>query len=163
MLTGRRELTLSLPADAEVDVEQARSAVERARSAIARRDAATAWEEASATVAITGRGFLPGHDSPWVQDRRAEVADLRLRALEIQAHAGLALGGARADDAERAAAELVREAPLREAGHRLLMEALAARGEIAEALAAYERLRVLLRDELGMAPARPRGRCTSGC
>ena len=61
-------------------------------------------------------------------------------------------GGARADDAERAAAELVREAPLREAGHRLLMEALAARGEIAEALAAYERLRVLLRDELGMVP-----------
>ena len=32
------------------------------------------------------------------------------------------------------------------------MEALAARGEVAEALAAYERLRVLLRDELGTAP-----------
>jgi hypothetical protein len=32
------------------------------------------------------------------------------------------------------------------------MEALAARGEVAEALAAYEALRVLLRDELGMAP-----------
>ncbi len=32
------------------------------------------------------------------------------------------------------------------------MEALAARGEVAEALAAYEELRVLLRDELGMAP-----------
>ena len=46
----------------------------------------------------------------------------------------------------------MREAPLREAGHRLLMEALAARGEVAEALAAYEALRVLLRDELGMAP-----------
>ena len=46
----------------------------------------------------------------------------------------------------------MREAPLREAGHRLLMEALAARGEVAEALAAYERLRVLLREELGTAP-----------
>ena len=50
----------------------------------------------------------------------------------------------------------MREAPLREAGHRLLMEALAARGEIAEALAAYERLRVLLRDELGMVARRGR-------
>ena len=39
-------------------------------------------------------------------------------------------------------------------GHRLLMEALAARGEVAEALAAYERLRVLLREEGGRRPAR---------
>ena len=56
------------------------------------------------------------------------------------------------DGAERAAGELVRAAPLREAGHRLLMEALAARGEVAQALAAYEALRVLLREELGTAP-----------
>ena len=87
-----------------------------------------------------------------MHERRAELDDLRLRALEIQAQAGLALGGATADAAERAALEITRDAPLREAGHRLLMEALAARGEVAEALAAYERLRVLLRDELGMTP-----------
>ena len=33
------------------------------------------------------------------------------------------------------------------------MEALARRGNLAEALRAYERLRVLLRDELGIAPS----------
>jgi DNA-binding SARP family transcriptional activator len=33
------------------------------------------------------------------------------------------------------------------------MHALAARGNVAEALAAYERLRVLLRDELGVDPS----------
>jgi DNA-binding SARP family transcriptional activator len=35
------------------------------------------------------------------------------------------------------------------------MKALAARGNVAEALLAYERLRRLLRDELGTAPGRP--------
>jgi len=44
-------------------------------------------------------------------------------------------------------------APYRETGHRLLMEALARRGNVAEALRAYERLRVLLREELGIAPS----------
>jgi DNA-binding SARP family transcriptional activator len=46
-------------------------------------------------------------------------------------------------------------APYRETGHRLLMEALAQRGNVAEALRAYERLRVLLREELGIAPSSP--------
>jgi DNA-binding SARP family transcriptional activator len=152
VLTGRRELSLSLPDGAEIDVEHAQAAAARARGALAAGDPAGAWEDAAAALAITGRGLLPGHDNPWVHERRAELDDLRLRTLEVQAQAGLALGGARAAEAERAAAELVREAPLREAGHRLLMEALAVRGEGAEALAAYERLRVRLRDELGTAP-----------
>ena len=41
----------------------------------------------------------------------------------------------------------------RETGHRLLMEALAATGNVAEALQVYDELRCLLRDELGVAPA----------
>ena len=44
-------------------------------------------------------------------------------------------------------------APYRETGHRILLEALEQRGNLAEALRAYERLRVLLRDELGIAPS----------
>ena len=151
-LTGRRELTLVLPAGAEVDVERALATSEEARSAIASGDWPAAWEAASTAVEIAGRGFLVGHDAPWVEDRRGELDDLRLRALESLAQAGIALGGAHVDGAERAARELMRAAPLREAGHRLRMEALAARGEVAEALAAYEELRVLLRDELGTTP-----------
>jgi DNA-binding SARP family transcriptional activator len=42
---------------------------------------------------------------------------------------------------------------VRETGHRLLMEALAATGNVAEALQVYDELRCLLRDELGVAPA----------
>jgi DNA-binding SARP family transcriptional activator len=44
-------------------------------------------------------------------------------------------------------------APYRETGHRILMEALERRGNGAEALLAYDRLRVLLRDDLGIAPS----------
>jgi len=44
-------------------------------------------------------------------------------------------------------------APYRETGHRILMEALEQRGNVAEALRAYERLRILLREELGIAPS----------
>ena len=49
---------------------------------------------------------MVGHEAPWVQERRGELEELRLRALEIRAQAGLVLGGGHADDAERAAAEL---------------------------------------------------------
>jgi DNA-binding SARP family transcriptional activator/tetratricopeptide (TPR) repeat protein len=152
VLTGRRELRLALPDGAHIDVEQAYMEADRARAAIAGHEWAAAHDAASEALAVAGGRFLPGVDTPWVQERRAELEELRLRALEYQAQAGLALGGARADGAERAAAELVRLAPLREAGHRLLMEALAARGDVAEALAVYERLRLLLREELGTAP-----------
>jgi DNA-binding SARP family transcriptional activator len=151
-LTGRRELTLTLPADAEVDFEQALAVSERAQAAVAGGDFPAAWEAGSAVLEIAGRGFLVGLDAPWVEDRRRELEELRLRALEAVAEAGVELDGSRLAGAERAARELIQAAPLREAGHRLLMEALAARGEVAEALAAYEALRVLLREELGMAP-----------
>ena len=84
---------------------------------------------------------------------RRRLADVRLRALECYAETCLGLRGAELPGAERAARELVEAAPFRESGHLLLMRALAASGNVAEALAAYERLRVLLRDELGVNPS----------
>jgi DNA-binding SARP family transcriptional activator len=91
-------------------------------------------------LALIGPGFLPCCDAEWARERREHVEELRLRALEQ-------VGG------EAAARELVARAPYRESGYRLLMEALAAAGNVAEALRVYERLRCLLRDELGIAPA----------
>src|SRR5204863_10157679 len=44
-------------------------------------------------------------------------------------------------------------APFRESAHALLMRALVAEGNPGEALLAYERLRVLLREELGTVPS----------
>ena len=60
--------------------------------------------------------------------------DLRLEALEVRAAAGTGLGGARADEAERAARAAVEAAPFRESSRAALMEALHARGNVAEAL-----------------------------
>ena len=45
-------------------------------------------------------------------------------------------------------------APFRESSYGLLMEALEARDNVAEALRVYDALRVLLREELGVAPGR---------
>jgi DNA-binding SARP family transcriptional activator len=152
VLAGRRELELLLPAGAWVDLEAALDAAERADAALAAGDLEEAWSAAGACVEIAAGGFLAGDEAPWAQDRRRGVGELRLRALEAAAAAGIALGGNRLADAERAAREAIQAAPFRESGHRLLMEALAARGNVAEALRAYEDLRVLLRDELGTAP-----------
>ena len=77
---------------------------------------------------------------------------MRLKCLECIAAAGVALGGSECAAAERAAREAIVLAPLREATYRLMMEVLAARGDVAEALQVYEQLRVRLRDELGIAP-----------
>ncbi len=63
-LTGRRELTLALPPETEVDWERAIAAAERAQTGIAERDHETAWDSASAVLEITGRGFLSGQDAP---------------------------------------------------------------------------------------------------
>jgi SARP family transcriptional regulator, regulator of embCAB operon len=76
-----------------------------------------------------------------------------IRALESYAKTCLELGGTELPGAERAARQLVEEAPLRESGHLLLMRTLAASGNVAEALIAYERLRILLREELGVDPS----------
>jgi DNA-binding SARP family transcriptional activator len=94
--------------------------------------------------ALAGRGEL-----------RRELDSLYLRGLETYGEAALGLGGAELAAAERAGRELAHRARYREAGHRLLMRALVARGNPAEALAAYEALRVLLREELGIGPSTP--------
>jgi DNA-binding SARP family transcriptional activator len=152
VIEGRRELTLVLPPDARVDLEEAREATERAEAALARSDWRAAFDAASGAVGVASGGFLAGDDAPWVEDRRVEVEELHMRALECMAGAGAALEGAELAAGERAARALVHALPFRESGYRFLMAALGARGNVAEALHVYEDLRVLLRDELGTAP-----------
>ena len=74
------------------------------------------------------------------------------RRPEAYAAACLGLGGTEVAGAERAARRLLEHNPLRETGYRLLMQALAARGNVAEALQVYEGARMRLRDELGIPP-----------
>ena len=90
---------------------------------------------------------------PWLDEWRRRLDDVRLRGLECLAAARLELGEPTLSQAEACARQLIELAPYRESGHRILLEALERRGNVAEALRAYERLRVLLRDELGVEPS----------
>ncbi len=142
-IEGRERLRLALPEPVWIDVDQAAAALEDAR--LGQR------ERAQAAIDLLAPGFLPHHDEEWARSRRREVEELALEALEWVGRGALA--GEELGAAERAARELVARSPYRESGHRLLMESLAAAGNVAEALRVYEDLRVLLRDELGVTPA----------
>jgi DNA-binding SARP family transcriptional activator len=48
---------------------------------------------------------------------------------------------------------LIELAPFRETGYLILIEALEQSGNVAEALRVYVRLRIMLREELGIAPS----------
>jgi DNA-binding SARP family transcriptional activator len=153
MLEGRSELRLVLPSDAWVDIEAAAAAIHEAESAVARGDWKSAWAPARIAYSIGSRTLLPTEDLSWIEERRRWLDDVRVRAHECIALTGLCLGGPELAAAERSGKALVEAAPYREVGYRLLMEALGARGETAEALRVYERLRLQLRDELGIAPS----------
>jgi SARP family transcriptional regulator, regulator of embCAB operon len=152
-LRGRTELELLLPPATFVDAEAALEGAHRAETCIAEGRWAQAWGPAGIAYHIATRPFLTGLDAPWVDGWRRRLEEVRLRGLECFAAASLGLGGPALAQAEERARMLTELAPYRETGHRLLIEALAGRGNPAEALRAYERLRVLLRDELGIAPS----------
>lgn len=148
-------IQLELPVDTWIDLEAARDAIHRAESAVAQRQWARAWGPAQTALFVARRGFPLGGDAPWAEVVRTELGLLHQRALEAYAGAALGVGGTELATAESASRELITKAPLRESGHRLLMSALTARGNTAEALQVYDQLRVRLRDELGVPPSAP--------
>ncbi len=152
MLTGRSEIELVLSATDFVDVEAALEAVHRAESHIASGEWARAWGPAGVAYHVASRPLLQGHSHPWLEGWRRRLDDVAVRGLECFAAARLGLGGSTLPQAEECARRLIELAPYRESGHRILMEALERRGNTAEALLAYDRLRVMLSDELGIAP-----------
>jgi DNA-binding SARP family transcriptional activator len=152
LLTGRAEIEFVLPHDAFVDVEAAREALHRAESHVAAGEWAESWGPAGVAYHVARRPLLQGEDRPWLEEWRRRLEDIHLRGLECFAEARLGLGGPTLSQAEDCARQLIERAPYRETGHRILMEALERRGNVAEALLAYDRLRVLLGDELGVAP-----------
>jgi DNA-binding SARP family transcriptional activator len=153
VLAGRDELALELPEPAWVDVEAAASEVARAQQALNVNDPRAAWAMAQVPFNIASRGLLPGTQATWLEPRRRELADIRLQALEVIGRAGLGLGGTQLASAERAARTLIEAEPYRESGYVLLIGVLEAQGNVAEGLRVFERLRSLLRDELGTTPS----------
>lgn len=152
VLGGRHELQLQLPPDAWIDIEAAAEALHRAESAIAAQSWADAWGPCRVAMHVADRGFLPGHEGWWITPLQEKLAAMLVRAHECMVEAGLGIRGAELLTAERAARRLVELAPLNERGCRLLMQTLALRGNVAEALQAYERLRTRMREDLGSSP-----------
>jgi SARP family transcriptional regulator, regulator of embCAB operon len=152
MLSGRGELRLNLPPDARVDVEDALAAVHEAQSAVALGDWRRAWGPGLRAQFIARRRLLPEHDAPWLDSWRQRLDDVLDRALEAYAASCLGIGGTELPGAERAARTLLERSPLRETGYALLMDALAAQGNLGDAMRIYDRARTTLGQELGIAP-----------
>jgi DNA-binding SARP family transcriptional activator len=97
-----------------------------------------------------GPAYADFADEHWAQAERSRLAELRLRALERQAEAQLALGLA-ADAVPELDAQ-VTEHPWREEGWRLLALALYRTGRQGDALAVLRRARSMLVDQFGVDP-----------
>lgn len=150
-IEGRSALRLAI-SPVVIDLEAAATALHEAESAVAREDWPGAWAPARVAVHTARREILPGMDAPWIAELRRQLEDIGARALWVIAASSLRMGGPELPAAERAARALVALLPFRETGHALLMEVLAAQGDLAEALRVYEDLRQLLGDELGTGP-----------
>lgn len=149
---GRSTLRLCLR-NVWVDLEAAVEAIHKAESSVAQQSWSRAWGPALTALFVAERDFLPGEDAPWIDEVRRQLTELHLRALECYAAAGLGIGETELTAAVRAGRQLTRLAPLRESGYRYLMQALAAEGNLAEALGVYGQLSERLRDQLGVSPS----------
>lgn len=94
--------------------------------------------------------LLPDWYDEWVLVEQERVRQVRLRALEALSVRLSAMG--RFADAVEAALAAVHIEPLRESGHRALIHVHLAEGNRGEAFRQYERLRLLLREEIGVDP-----------
>jgi DNA-binding SARP family transcriptional activator len=139
------------PGETWVDVEAAMAGLDAAEGAIAAGNPRAAYGPSLIATTILLRPFLAGHESPWIDERRALLASSLVRALDCRVEA-LAAN----DEPTQAithAREAVRLEPYRESGYRRLMRLLAANGDGAEAARAYQQCRALLDKELGVAPS----------
>jgi DNA-binding SARP family transcriptional activator len=142
---------LALPDDTAVDVELAAGEADAARSALEAGDLERALAAAGRARAIAGRPLLPGHEGPWVEDRRAALRQVLVDGLELQADVHLAAGNGEA--AVGPARDLVALEPFRDSAHERLVRAHAAAGDRGQALRAYDHYRRALAEELGVGPS----------
>lgn len=149
--TAPRGYRLNLPPEAWIDVDSAAESVHQAEAALRSGTYKDAYGPAVVACAILRRPFLLGDDGAWIDDQRARLLRLRLRALDclVDIHwwnrePALAL---------RAAEESVELEPYRETSYRALMRFHDQAGNPAEAMRVYARLERLLADDLGTNPA----------
>ena len=134
--------SLILPADVFIDRERAWDAINHVRALRRQGDVRGAWAEGVIANEIAARGFLSGEDGTWIEAERRTLRDIELQALEAIGDAEIAQR--RPDEAERVARRLIAADALRESGYRLLMRALAAGGNAAQASRVMDECRTAL-------------------
>ncbi len=137
LLTSTDE-TLALAADVEIDLAEAMSLI-RALPAIAADDVTD-------TTALDA-DILPGWTAAWIVIERERFRQLRLHAVEERSLRLSAAG--RYDGAVEMAQLAVSAAPSRESARRALIEAHLAQGNIAAAVAEYDKFQELMRSSVG--------------
>ncbi|HET6954915.1 MAG TPA: BTAD domain-containing putative transcriptional regulator [Acidimicrobiales bacterium] len=142
-------------ADDAVDVGRFERAVAGARLARSEGAAPAAVSAAlrDALALWTGPALADINGAPFVVGERRRLEELRLAATEDYLAAELAAG--RDAEAVGELERMVDRHPLRERLWELLITALYKSGRQADALAAYQRLRRRLADELGIEPSAP--------
>jgi predicted ATPase/DNA-binding SARP family transcriptional activator len=149
--SGPAGYRLAVAGDAVDAVEFTRLADE-GRQALRGRDPAAARICLSAALGLwRGRPLADVPAMPWAEAAADRLSERRLAATEDRIEAELALGGHATVLAELR--QLAADHPLRERIRAQHVQALAAAGRQADALAEYEDVRRLLADELGVDPS----------
>ena len=162
-IEGRGGLRLALP-DVSLDVEEARAAAAEAEAALGAGDPRRAAGAARAALERLERPLLPeltgplGRRAP--RRARGRCAPTRWRRSRAR-RCGSGRPSCRRPSA--AARTLIAREPYRESGYGALMEALAARGNVAEALRVYDRCACCCATSSGRRRRRRSPRSTSAC
>jgi DNA-binding SARP family transcriptional activator len=136
---------LTLAPGVVVDLHESTARARR----VLRHERMPALEDVDAT--LLGGDLLPDWYDDWVLIERERFRQLRLHALETLCE-DLAADGSYAAAVEAGLACVAAE-PLRESAHRALIKVHLAEGNLGEAIRQYRLYRVLVLDELGLAPS----------
>ena len=136
-----------------VDLEIFDRDVDRARRARTDGDLPAAAAGLRSALALWRGPACEGLTSPFLDAQRDRLGERLIGIVEERVELDLAIGDHA--DVILELRQLITEHPLRERLHGLLMLALYRSGRRADALAAFQDARVLLREELGVDPAAP--------
>jgi DNA-binding SARP family transcriptional activator/tetratricopeptide (TPR) repeat protein len=153
IIGGPDGYALHLSSRLDLDLDEAERMTSEAESRLVAGEPALGRVAADrALQCLEGGRFL--EDEPykeWAHEAEVAVETLRARARRAAWQAALELG--EHPRAVEIATHAVRDDSLNEEAHRAIILANALQGSRASALAAYERLRALLADELGIDPS----------
>jgi len=149
MVSSGGTYQLVLPPESWVDIEDSLARLDRAEGAVRHQEFLAATRDGTVASSILRRPLLAGVDNTWTDAVRRHQSDALHRCLVVLAESWNQLGDHQL--AATIAESAIQLDPLREIGHRLLIEAEIGLGDRGAASRALRRCRQILTDELGVA------------